>query len=110
MKNPCVYILASQRNGTLYIGVTSDIHGRMSEHVQGLYEGFTKQHNVTRLVYYEFHLSMDDAIKREKLLKDWHRAWKIRLLESMNPKWVNLYNERNGAIDMGPADIRRLKQ
>lgn len=74
MKNPCVYILASQLNGTLYIGVTSDIHGRMSEHVQGLYEGFTKQYNVKRLVYYEFHHTMEDAIKREKLLKNWQRA------------------------------------
>ena len=65
MKQPCVYILASGRNGTLYIGVTSDLYGRMAEHKQGLVEGFAKKHAVTRLAYYEMHDAMDDAIRRE---------------------------------------------
>jgi len=108
MKNPCTYILASKPNGTLYVGVTSDLHGRMSEHVQGMFEGFTKKHNVKQLVYYEFHHTMPEAIHREKLIKDWHRHWKIRLIEAMNPKWINLYNESNGDIVQGPADIARI--
>ena len=65
MKHPCVYILASKANGTLYIGVTSDLYGRMAEHKQGLVEGFTKKHGVTRLVYYEMHETMEGAIRRE---------------------------------------------
>ncbi len=98
MKNPCVYILASGRNGTIYIGVTSDIHGRMSEHVQGLFEGFSKKYNVKSLVYVEFHQSMKEAILREKRLKEWQRAWKIRLIEMINPEWKNLYCEATGEI------------
>ena len=108
MKHPCVYILASNRNGTLYVGVTNDLHGRMSEHIQGLFEGFTKQHEVKQLVYYEFHHTMNEAIAREKRLKKWQRAWKIRLIEGLNPEWINLYDDKSGAIAEGPADIRGL--
>jgi putative endonuclease len=108
MKNPCVYILASRRRGTLYVGVTSDLHGRMSDHAQGLIDGFTKTYCVKLLVYYEMHDSMAAAITREKLLKRWHRAWKYRLIEEMNPEWINLHNLETGEITFGPADVQRL--
>lgn len=106
-KNPCVYILASRRNGTLYIGVTSDLHQRMAEHKQGLIEGFTKTYGVKLLVYYETHPTMDAAIVREKQLKEWRRLWKIRLIESMNPEWIDLFDEASGEILDGPADLSR---
>ena len=93
MKAPCVYLLASKRDGVLYIGVTSDLVHRMTEHSQGLVAGFTKRYGVKHLVYYEMHTSMDDAILREKRLKDWKRAWKVRLIETMNPEWRDLYFE-----------------
>jgi putative endonuclease len=76
MKVPCVYLLASKRDGVLYIGVTSDIAHRMVEHSQGLIPGFSKTYSVKHLVYYEMHQTMDDAIRREKRLKEWRRAWK----------------------------------
>ena len=106
-KRPCVYILASARNGTLYIGLTSDLHTRMSQHKQGLIEGFTKKYNVKMLVYDEMHETMTAAIGREKRLKEWKRAWKIRLIESMNPEWIDLFDERTGEILDGPADLAR---
>jgi len=110
MKSPCVYILASKRSGTLYVGVTSDLHGRMAEHDQGLVEGFTKKYGVKRLVYYEAHDEMADAIRREKQLKEWHRAWKVRLIETMNPEWRNLFDPETGEIAPGPADVARQRQ
>lgn len=85
-----VYILASDRNGTLYIGVTSDLPRRMYEHKNGLLDGFTKTYDVTRLVYVEQHDRIDEAIEREKQLKSWNRAWKVELIESNNPEWVDL--------------------
>jgi len=85
-----VYILASDRNGTLYIGVTSDLPRRMYEHKNGLLDGFTKTYGVTRLVYVEQHDWIDEAITREKQLKGWHRAWKIELIENSNPEWRDL--------------------
>lgn len=97
MKTPCVYILASKRDGVLYVGVTSDLHGRMAQHDQGLLEGFSKRYVVK--IYFEFHVTMDDAIRREKQLKDWKRAWKVRLIESMNPEWHNLFDPNTGAIE-----------
>ena len=103
-KEPCVYLLASKRNGTLYIGVTSDLHQRMYEHAQKLIEGFSKTHNVTQLVYYEAHETMIEAIAREKLLKGWRRAWKLRLIEQMNPGWENLFDLATGEIKAGPFD------
>ena len=108
MKDPCVYILASDPNGTLYIGVTSDLHGRMSEHAQGLFEGFTKKYGIRSLVYYEMHDSMLAAIAREKLLKKWKRAWKYRLIEQMNPQWRDLFDLATGEIEFGPAEVERL--
>ncbi len=92
-KEPAVYILASQRNGTLYIGVTSDLVQRIWDHRLSKVEGFTKEHHVHMLVYYEYHDDMDSAIQREKQLKKWNRAWKLRLIEEKNPEWNDLYEE-----------------
>jgi len=86
-----VYILASTVAGTLYVGVTSDLIKRISEHKSGTFGGFTKKYKVNRLVYYEEHGSIETAIKREKQLKRWRREWKIQLIEKMNPKWADLY-------------------
>lgn len=85
-----LYILASARNGTLYIGVTSDIGRRVWEHREGLVEGFTKRYGVKTLVYYEAFEGIADAIHREKQLKKWNRAWKLELIESSNPNWNDL--------------------
>jgi putative endonuclease len=90
-KNFFVYILSSRRNGTLYIGVTSDLLKRIYEHRHGLLEGFTKRYNIKNLVYFEPHDSAEDAIKREKNMKEWKRAWKIELIEKDNPEWLDLY-------------------
>ena len=105
MKRPSVYILASRPLGTLYIGVTSDLHKRMAEHTQGLFEGFTAKYSIKRLVYYEMHDLMTAAIVREKQLKEWRRIWKIRLIESLNPEWRNLFDETTGEIHFGAADV-----
>ena len=93
MKRPCVYILASERNGTLYIGVTSDVLRRVWEHKTGVVEGFSRKDNVHRLVYLEFHETMLDAIAREKRLKKWRRAWKINLIEQANEEWRDIFEE-----------------
>ena len=91
MKQPATYILASKRNGTLYTGVTSDLHKRVWEHQQGLAEGFTRKYRVHRLVYFELHEDMLAAITREKQIKKWNRAWKLRIIEQQNPNWENLW-------------------
>jgi len=104
MKRPSTYILASKRDGILYVGVTSNLWNRMAMHTQHLIEGFTSKYNVTQLVYYEFHDTMDGAIAREKQLKDWRRAWKINLIGQMNPEWTNLYDPDTGEIADGPFD------
>jgi putative endonuclease len=91
MKRPCVYILGSQRNGTLYVGVTSAIARRIWEHRHAEVAGFTKQYDVHLLVYVEFHDTMPAAILREKQIKKWRRAWKLRLIEAANPEWRDLY-------------------
>ena len=88
---PYVYILASERNGTLYISVTSDLVKRIWEHKSDFVEGFTKQHQVHTLVWYEMHGSMESAITREKQLKEWKRQWKIELIEKSNPYRNDLY-------------------
>jgi len=90
-KQPAVYILSSKRNGTLYVGVTSDLIKRVWEHRNNLVEGFTKRYGVHRLVWYELHESMDSAIKREKRLKEWKRKWKVQVIEKTNPNWEDLY-------------------
>ena len=89
-KQPCVYILASQRNGTLYTGVTSDLTKRIWQHKNDLVEGFTKTYQVHMLVWYEVHADMEGAIKREKAIKEWKRLWKLDLIEAMNPEWNDL--------------------
>ena len=91
-KQPVVYILANKRNGTLYIGVTSDLAKRIWEHKNNMVEGFTKKYNAHQLVWYEMHESMESAIMREKRLTDWKRAWKLELIESKNPDWLDLYD------------------
>jgi len=88
-----VYILASQRNGTLYIGVTSNLIKRVWEHKNDLAEGFTKKYGVHTLVWYEVHEDMVSAIDREKALKEWKREWKLELIEAMNPEWRDLYED-----------------
>lgn len=110
MKEPCVYILASKPDGVLYVGVTGDIHGRMAEHDQDLIDGFTQRYGVKQLVYYEFHETFGHAIQRETRLKKWQRAWKVRLIESMNPEWSNLFDPSTGEIRFGPADIARTSE
>jgi putative endonuclease len=91
-KQPCVYILASKRNGTLYTGVTSNVIKRVWEHKNDCVEGFTKKYGVHQLVYFEFHDDMLSAITREKQIKKWNRAWKLRLIEEGNPDWKDLYD------------------
>jgi putative endonuclease len=92
MKQPCVYIMASGWDGTLYVGVTSDLIKRVWEHKNDLIEGFTKTYRVHSLVWFEQHETMESAIQREKALKEWKRAWKIELIEESNPKWRDLYD------------------
>ena len=91
-KQPAVYILASKRNGTLYIGVTSDLIKRVWQHKNGVIGGFTKKYKAHYLVWYELHSSMETAIIREKRLKAWKRQWKLELIEKMNPEWNDLYD------------------
>jgi len=88
-----VYILASKKNGTLYIGVTNNLIKRIYEHKNNFVEGFTKKYNVHLLVYYEIYDNVKEAILREKRIKKWKREWKIKLIEKMNPNWVDLYSK-----------------
>jgi putative endonuclease len=88
-----VYILASKRNGTLYVGVTSDVRRRVCEHKNKPLPGFTSKYNVSNLVYVETYDNPDDAIIREKRLKKWNRSWKIELIEKQNPEWKDLYDD-----------------
>ena len=91
-KLPCVYVLASKRNGTIYVGVTSDLVKRVYEHKNDVTDGFTKKYQVHMLVYFEMHDDVVTAITREKQIKKWNRAWKIELIEQQNPKWQDLYD------------------
>ncbi len=86
-----VYIMASGRNGTIYLGVTSDLAKRTWEHRNGLIEGFTKKHRCHLLVWYEAHDSIESARQRELQMKEWKRAWKLREIEGQNPEWEDLY-------------------
>ena len=88
-----VYLLASRRNGTLYIGVTNNLSRRVWEHKEGAVKGFTQEYGVKLLVYYESYPDVRDAIQREKNIKKWPRRWKIDLIQSMNPEWRDLYEE-----------------
>jgi len=91
VKQFCVYILASHKNGVLYTGVTSDLTKRTWQHREGIVEGFSKKYHVKRLVYYELHASAEAAIIREKQIKRWKRLWKLELIEKMNPHWQDLW-------------------
>ena len=93
MKSPCVYILASKRNGTLYTGVTSNLVHRVWQHKNNLVEGFTKRHDVHTLVWYESHDTMESAIMPERALKAWKRSWKLALIEETNEAWRDLYED-----------------
>jgi putative endonuclease len=101
---PCVYILASHRNGTLYTGVTGDLLRRLFQHREGLVSGFTSKHGVRRLVWFEPHDDIEQAILREKRIKKWNRQWRIDLIEASNPDWRDL------AVDLGfdPLPSRRV--
>ena len=90
---PYIYILTNRPQGTLYIGVTSNLHQRIRQHRNKEKNGFTARYGLTRLVYYEHHKNMHFAIKREKAIKKWNRAWKLELVESVNPGWVDLFGE-----------------
>ena len=90
---PCTYILANRRNGTLYVGVTSDLNRRVWEHKVDVTDSFTNRYGVHTLAYAEFHATMEEAILREKRIKSWRRAWKMKLIEEANPTWRDLYDE-----------------
>jgi putative endonuclease len=92
-KEPCVYMLASRERGTLYVGVTSNLVKRVWEHKSHAIAGFTLEYGVTRLVWFERHDSISAAISREKQIKEWHRSWKLELVEKSNPGWQDLYRD-----------------
>ncbi|MEK7083175.1 MAG: GIY-YIG nuclease family protein [Patescibacteria group bacterium] len=92
MNSYYIYILASKRNGTIYIGVTNDLRRRVYEHKNNLIEGFTKKYNVHDLVYFEQTIDIQSALQREKQIKIWKRKWKIDLIESSNPEWKDLHD------------------
>ena len=94
-RQPCVDILASKQNGTLYVGVTSDLAKRVWEQRAGAVAGFTRDYGIHRLVYFEIHETMEAAITREKQIKAWKRAWKLELIEKTNPKWCDHYDDIN---------------
>ncbi len=96
---PAVYIMASQCRGTIYTGVTSDLVQRVSQHREGAVKGFSRRYDVKTLVWYELHLTMESAIIREKAIKKWNRAWKLRLIESGNSDWRDLWVEIVGGED-----------
>ncbi|HHL30995.1 MAG TPA: GIY-YIG nuclease family protein [Oceanospirillales bacterium] len=91
MKHPVVYILSNKHNNVLYVGVTSNLPKRIWEHKEKVIDGYSKKYNLEKLVYFETHISMQDAIVREKQLKKWNRDWKIRLIEEQNPGWIDMY-------------------
>ena len=98
-KDPCVYILASQKNGTLYVIVTSNLQQRIWQHKSKHVKGFTARYNVTRLAYFEPHVDMGEAIRRERQLKKWYRQWKIDLIEAGNPAWEDLWGRGFDGLD-----------
>ncbi len=102
-KHPCTYILANKPNGTLYIGVTSDLIKRAWQHKNNLVESFTRKYHVHQLVFFELHEDMYSAITREKQLKKWNRQWKINLIEAFNPQWRDLYAELVGDNGFPPS-------
>ena len=95
-KHFCVYILASKRNGTLYVGITSDLVKRIWQHKNDEADGFTKKYRIHTLVWFEQHENAESAITREKQIKEWQRKWKLDLIEKSNPKWRDLYDDITG--------------
>jgi putative endonuclease len=93
MKKYYVYVMANKRNGTIYVGVTSDLLKRVFQHKQNLVDGFTKKYNIHQLVYFEVSDDIQSAIAREKQLKNWKRLWKLKLIETINPEWEDLYDQ-----------------
>jgi putative endonuclease len=98
LKQPCVYLLASGRNGTLYVGVTSNLIGRIWQHRTHAVEGFSSRYGVTQLVWYEQHPTMESAILREKRVKKWNRSWKVNLINETNPSWRDLWLDLTGQV------------
>jgi putative endonuclease len=94
-KGGSVYLMTNRRNGTLYLGVTANLAARAWQHREGVVEGFTKRYGLTRLVWYERFEDIRDALQREKTMKHWRRAWKVRLIHAMNPEWEDLYEVLN---------------
>lgn len=92
-KNFYVYMMASKKNGTIYVGVTSDLKKRVWQHKNNVVEGFTEKYDVHNLVWYEHHENAESAITKEKRMKDWHREWKIKRIVEMNPNWKDLYDD-----------------
>ncbi|MGK0298568.1 MAG: putative endonuclease [Gammaproteobacteria bacterium] len=92
-RQPCVYILSNNLNGTLYVGVTSDLLKRIWEHKNKVKKGFSHTYNLNKLVWYELHETMESAIQREKAIKKWDRKWKLSVIEEMNPEWRDLYKD-----------------
>lgn len=97
-KSYAVYIMTNWRRGVLYTGVTSDLAGRVSQHRDGLLEGFTRRYNCKRLVWFEVHSDIGEAIFREKKIKRWRRQWKIDLIEQANPNWLDRWEQVNGSV------------
>jgi putative endonuclease len=91
-----IYFMSNRKNGVIYIGVTSNLAQRVDQHKQGITDGFTKQYSVVKLVYIETYNEIEQAIQREKQLKNWQRGWKIKLIEEQNPEWDDLYLTLNG--------------
>ncbi len=108
-KQPCVYLLASDRNGTLYVGVTSDLVVRTWQHREYMVEGFSNRYEVTRLVWYESHDIKESAIQREKQIKKWNRAWKVRMIDEMNPSWRDLWPDITGQTPKAMSMDSRLR-
>ncbi len=92
-KQPCVYMVTNKRNGTLYVGVTSDLRKRIWQHKNKFVSGFTEKYGLDKLVWYEMHESMLSAIQREKAIKYWKRKWKLEAIEEINPEWRDLYED-----------------
>ena len=108
-RQPCVYLLASDRNGTLYVGVTSNLVARTWQHREHAIHGFTDRYDVTRLVWYEMHDTMEAALVREKRIKKWNRAWKLALIDGLNPSWRDLWPDINGQIPTARSMDSRLR-
>lgn len=110
MKQGFVYILANKKNGTIYVGITSDLIKRIYEHKNKLINGFSRKYNLTNLVYYEVHDNIEEATNRERQIKNWHRQWKINLIEKNNPNWNDLsesigYEQRDSETSSEYAGI-----